>query len=58
METKPTTLKGCAALLRYLAAYQRAESTARMFSDFVDPLKSLGSRFPEMIADVLERVPR
>ena len=56
MGTRPTTADGCAALLRYLAAYQRAEGIATMFSDFAEPLRSLGEYVPAMIADVLEQV--
>ena len=54
METRPITAHGCAALLRYLSDYQREEGIAMMFSDFGEPLKSLGANVLDGIAEALE----
>jgi hypothetical protein len=55
LKTQPTTLAGCAALLRYIGEIGPGHHDAALFKSWTDPWRSAGAAFPVMIAEAIER---
>jgi hypothetical protein len=55
LTTRPTTLEGCAAVLRYIGEYGDRNNCG-LLHDFIDPLGSAGASFMPMLAAMLESV--
>ncbi len=53
LHTKPETLVGCLAVLRYVVDWAETND-AGLFHDWNGPMRSAGAAFLPMIADVIE----
>ena len=54
LKTQPTTLEGCAAVLRYMGEIGTGHHEAALFQTWAKPWKSAGAAFPAMIAEAIE----
>jgi hypothetical protein len=55
LQTKPTTLAGCLAVLRYVAKYTEGNDAA-LFDGWNDPYRSAAAEFLPTIADTIEAI--
>jgi hypothetical protein len=54
LKTPPTTLAGCAAVLRYVGEIGPGHHDAALFKSWAEPWRSAGAAFPAMIAETIE----
>ena len=57
LQTKPETLAGCLAAIRYIADWAE-NNEAGLFQAWIGPRRSAGAAFLPMIADAIEAVVR
>jgi len=55
LKTQPTTLAGCAEVLRYMGEIGTGHHEAALFKSWTEPWRSAGAAFPAMIAEAIER---
>ena len=57
LRTKPASLRGCLAALRYVADWAETND-AGLFHDWIGPLRLAGAEFLPMIGDAIEAAGR